>query len=79
MNGMRRKKIGYGKTQSKSVGRFTMQVVLSSQEGIYWEYQGSVVIQVVEVERRNLVSRWVVFLARGRELVTILRCLKCRG
>jgi hypothetical protein len=75
---MRRKKIGYGRMQSKSVGRSTMGVVLPSQEG-RWELLELVVVQLVEVGRLSLVSRWVVSLARGRELVTILRRLKFRG
>ena len=77
MNGMRRKKIGFGKMQLRLVGEYIIQVVLPSQEGnlvLLW----LVVILQVGVGHLNRVNHWVVFLEKGRELVTILRCPKFR-
>jgi hypothetical protein len=77
VNGMKRKKIGYGRMQSKLVGGFIMQVVLLRRGGKLVLLVLVVILQV-GVGHLNRVNHWVVFLANGRELVTILRFLKFR-
>ena len=63
---MKTKRIGFGRMQSKLVGKYIMQVVLPRQGGKL-VLLGIVVKLQVEVGRLNQVSPWLVFLAKGRE------------
>ena len=74
---MRRKKTGFGEMQLKLVGEYIMRVVLLRQGGNFLLLLLVVILQV-GVGHLNRVNHWVVYLAKGRELVTILRCLKFR-